>query len=646
MTKAPLQLQSNSSHSETTGIEAVEATTTNLRNNRLFLYSHFAPIHPRPKCRKQSSSPAWVEFSRIIRSLKKDDLYKKSSFILNRFHWSKADGDKLENKLENNPASCDSAASNSSSSHDELSGYNNKWSPEIAWRKALEPALQLYKWAVPTVPSNLHIACGDSCSSEVNSPPSLNSCSLSSPVPPEPLLTTCASQILGSPLIHFFSCNSRAWSSHPISLGNFLSVHSSYRFRLFKSLPPLVDAGDVSSDACVLILQVYRIEPPSAQLELGSLVTIPVIASESIHAFDSISLTSLPHASLAHMTDSSGTENKPPPTDRTLAEIFTSLQRSKLGLQEWSLSDITVGLYLIYLQQASTNVVEDVKGEIITSESIVQDLVYNIELAKGAYKDDAAALARNTEAARWFLYLEINTIRNCLEKHKGFRLRLVGHSLGGATASLLAIMLRKKSFKELGFSPDIVTAVTYGTSPCVSKVLAESCADYVTTVVMQDDIIPRLSVASLKRLRNEIVETDWVSVLSREDWRGVIDVVTNAKQVVASVQDVARKLAEYAKFRGETKYPELPIKEEIPTVTSSSQTPSPRNKSSDQQNLGKPASTVAEELYVPGTVYYLKRNVETESHDRCIEYFTLLRRQPGEHSKDTAFQQPNFSPQM
>ena len=26
---------------------------------------------------------------------------------------------------------------------------------------------------------------------------------------------------------------------------------------------------------------------------------------------------------------------------------------------------------------------------------------------------------------------------------------------------------------------------------------------------MQDDIIPRLSVASLKRLRNEIVETDW-----------------------------------------------------------------------------------------------------------------------------------------
>ena len=35
--------------------------------------------------------------------------------------------------------------------------------------------------------------------------------------------------------------------------------------------------------------------------------------------------------------------------------------------------------------------------------------------------------------------------------------------------------------------------------------------------------------------------------------------VTNAKQVVASVQDVAKKLAEYAKFRGETKYPGISL---------------------------------------------------------------------------------------
>ena len=51
------------------------------------------------------------------------------------------------------------------------------------------------------------------------------------------------------------------------------------------------------------------------------------------------------------------------------------------------------------------------------------------------------------------------------------RLRIVGHSLGGAAAALFAIMLRKKLKEELGFSSEIVSAVGFGTPPCVSKVL-------------------------------------------------------------------------------------------------------------------------------------------------------------------------------
>lgn len=45
-----------------------------------------------------------------------------------------------------------------------------------------------------------------------------------------------------------------------------------------------------------------------------------------------------------------------------------------------------------------------------------------------------------------------------------------------------------------------------------------------------------------------------MSVLQKEDWRGVVDLFTNAKQVVSSVQDVARRLADYAKLRSQTKH--------------------------------------------------------------------------------------------
>ncbi|XP_077226156.1 alpha/beta-Hydrolases superfamily protein [Tasmannia lanceolata] len=385
-----------------------------------------------------------------------------------------------------------------------------------------------------------------------------------------------------------------------------------------------------------------------------------------------------------------------PPSGRSIAEILGGLQRSKIGIQDWSLSDVTVGLYLIYLRQASANKVEDVMGVPISSEYIVQDLIYHSELAKGSYKENTASLARNcmlresnilkfvknssvmrpgyyigadirnkliilgirgthtvydlitdmvsssdkevtfdgfsthfgtAEAARWFLHHEMGTIRKCLEKHEGFRLRLVGHSLGGAAAALLAIMLRKKTKEELGFSPDIVSAVGFGTPPCVSKELAESCANYVSTVVLQDDIIPRLSIASLTRLRNEILQTDWMSVLEKEDCKSITDFLTNAKQVVSSVQDVARRVADYAKIRNKTNSSELSITNESGVV----ENPLPKPLSKDSA-IVKQDGAAPEELFTPGTLYFLKRRQDAcNGGGKGKEFYTLWKRHAGEH---------------
>ncbi|XXG40640.1 hypothetical protein AAC387_Pa01g1310 [Persea americana] len=388
-------------------------------------------------------------------------------------------------------------------------------------------------------------------------------------------------------------------------------------------------------------------------------------------------------------------KQKIPPSSRSLAEILALLQRSKVDIQDWSLSDLTAALYLIYLRQASSDKVEDVKGVQISSDDTVQHLIYHTELAKGAYKESAAGLARNSmlrernvlkfvkdssilrpgyyigtdirnklvvlgirgthtvydlitdmvsssdqeitfegfsthfgtaEAARWFLHHEMGTIRKCLEKHKGFRLRLVGHSLGGAAAALLAIMLRRRSEHELGFNPDIVSAVGIATPPCVSKELAESCVDYVSTVVLQDDIIPRLSATSLTRLRNEILQTDWMSVLEKEDWKSFVELVANAKQVVSSVQDVARKLADYAKFRSKTNASDASRKEPLAVGDLSSK---PLANSSA---IVKQDASAAEELFTPGKLYFIKREADTSgTTGKGRESYTLWKRHPGEH---------------
>ena len=66
-----------------------------------------------------------------------------------------------------------------------------------------------------------------------------------------------------------------------------------------------------------------------------------------------------------------GVGNKSPSSSRSLTEIIASIQRSKVGIQDWSLSDLTVGLFLIYLHQASAKTCEGVKGVQICSDAIV-----------------------------------------------------------------------------------------------------------------------------------------------------------------------------------------------------------------------------------------------------------------------------------
>lgn len=62
------------------------------------------------------------------------------------------------------------------------------------------------------------------------------------------------------------------------------------------------------------------------------------------------------------MIDEAKSSDNIPASTRTFSEILSDLQRSKVSIKDWSLTDLTIGLYLIYLSQASAKDAQAFKG--------------------------------------------------------------------------------------------------------------------------------------------------------------------------------------------------------------------------------------------------------------------------------------------
>eukprot|EP00980_Cylindrotheca_fusiformis_P009237 scaffold2012_cov193-Cylindrotheca_fusiformis.AAC.9 len=82
---------------------------------------------------------------------------------------------------------------------------------------------------------------------------------------------------------------------------------------------------------------------------------------------------------------------------------------------------------------------------------------------------------------------------------RGYRLRIVGHSLGAGIAAILSVMMRARhpNLRCLSFSPP----------GCVfSKNLAEESCSWITSYAVDSDLIPRISKESVEALRNDVLE--------------------------------------------------------------------------------------------------------------------------------------------
>ena len=84
-------------------------------------------------------------------------------------------------------------------------------------------------------------------------------------------------------------------------------------------------------------------------------------------------------------------------------------------------------------------------------------------------------------------------------EYRNYRLRIVGHSLGAGCAAVLSLMLRSSypNVRCLAFSPP----------GCVfSENLAEESSSWLTSYVLDADIVPRLAIGPFEDLRDSVLK--------------------------------------------------------------------------------------------------------------------------------------------
>ncbi|KAM0952497.1 putative fungal lipase-like domain, mono-/di-acylglycerol lipase, alpha/Beta hydrolase [Dioscorea sansibarensis] len=113
-------------------------------------------------------------------------------------------------------------------------------------------------------------------------------------------------------------------------------------------------------------------------------------------------------------------------------------------------------------------------------------------------------------AARWIAKLGTPCLTKALHDYPDYKLKIVGHSLGGGTAALLTYVLREQQ----EFST--TTCVTFAPAACMTWELAESGVDFITSVINGADLVPTFSAASVDDLRAEVTASAWLNDLRNQ----------------------------------------------------------------------------------------------------------------------------------
>lgn len=149
--------------------------------------------------------------------------------------------------------------------------------------------------------------------------------------------------------------------------------------------------------------------------------------------------------------------------------------------------------YFIYLDHDNADIVLAIRGLNLAKEN---DYLVMLDNKLGQAKFDGGYVHNGLLKSAWWVFsAECEVLRELIERNPNYTLTFTGHSLGAGVVTLLTIVAVQNREKLGNIERKKIRCYAYAPARCMSLNLAVRYADVISSVVLQDDFLPRTVTA-------------------------------------------------------------------------------------------------------------------------------------------------------